>query len=279
MRRGITIQPSPDQELGMGNMRAAGILCILSLVPGTVAARQASPDHVALGREAADARDPAGALRHFESALAADSMGYEANWRAAIAAIDVGKQTPDSVKSPERDRLYALAERYAKRAVKAELMGADGHFALAAAIGRASLTKSAKERVQRASEIRIEALKALEINPRHDGAWHVLGRWNAEIMRLSGVERFVAKNFLGGTVFNKASWAEAERAMAKAVEYRPNYLYHRLDLAEIYADQKKFTEAESQLRAVADLPVSDVMDPQYKKDAALLLARITRGRQ
>jgi tetratricopeptide (TPR) repeat protein len=156
-------------------------------------------------------------------------------------------------------------------------MGADGHFALAAAIGRASLTKSARERVQRAGEIRIEALKALELDPRHDGAWHVMGRWHAEIMRLSGIERFFAKNFLGGTVFNKASWAEAERALAKAVEYRPDYIYHRLDLAEVYLDQKKHTQAESQLRAIAGLPLSDVMDPQYKRDAAALLARLPAG--
>lgn len=259
----------------MGNMRAAGLLCILVLAAVPAAGQEV--DHVALGRTAADARDPAGALRHFEAALGADSMDYEANWRAAIAAIDIGKQTPDSVKSPERDRLYALAERYAHRAVQARLMGADGHFALAAAIGRASLTRSAKERVQRAGEIRIEALKALEINPRHDGAWHVMGRWHAEIMRLSGIERFFAKNFLGGTVFNKASWAEAERALAKAVEYRPEYVYHRLDLAEVYVDQKKHTQAESQLRAIADLPLSDVMDPQYKRDAAALLARLPAG--
>ncbi len=78
-------------------------------------------------------------------------------------------------------------------------------------------------------------------------------------------------------IVNKASWAEAERALAKAVEYRPEYVYHRLDLAEVYVDQKKHTQAESQLRAIADLPLSDVMDPQYKRDAAALLARLPAG--
>lgn len=262
----------------MGNMRAAGLLCILAALPGGPAAAQAAAGPLALGIAAAEARDPAAALRHFEAALAADSTDYEANWRAAIAAVDIGKQTPDSVKSPERDRLYALAERYAHRAVRANLMGADGHFALAVAIGQASLTKSAKERVQRAGEIRVEALKALELDPRHDGAWHVLGRWHAEIMRLSGIERFFAKNFLGGTVFNKASWAEAERALARAVELRPSHIYHRLDLAEVYLDQRKYTQAESHLRAIAGLPLADVMDPQYKRDAAAHLARLPAAR-
>ena len=252
----------------------SGLCTLLAMAVAATAplAAQGADEHVVRGKAAWDARDPAAALRHFEAALAIDSMNYEANWRGAIAAIDIGKQTPDSVKSPERDKLYAQAEGLAKRAVAANLMGADGHFALAAAIGRASLTKSAKERVRRASEIRIEAMKALEIDPRHDGAWHVLGRWNAEIMRLSGLERFFAKNFLGGKVFNEASWAEAERALGKAIEHRPGYIYHRLDLAEVYLDQKKYREAESQLRAIPDLGLIDVMDPQYKRDAARLLS-------
>jgi tetratricopeptide (TPR) repeat protein len=256
-------------------MRSVSRLCIClaaAAAAATPLAAQGVDEHVAQGRAAWDARDPAAALRHFEAALALDSMNYEANWRGAIAAIDVGKQTPDSVKSPERDKLYAQAEGLAKRAVAANLMGPDGHFALAAAIGRASLTKSAKERVRRASEIRIEALKALQLNPQHDGAWHVMGRWNAEIMRLSGVERFFAKNFLGGKIFSEASWAEAERALGKAVEYRPGYIYHRLDLAQVYLDQKKYREAESQLRAIPDLGLIDVMDPQYKRDAERLLS-------
>ena len=80
------------------------------------------------------------ALAHYEAALALDSTDYEANWRAAIALLDEGEQIPDSVKSPERDSLYARAERLARRAVAADSMGADGHFALAAAVGRASLT-------------------------------------------------------------------------------------------------------------------------------------------
>ena len=31
-----------------------------------------------------------------------------------------------------------------------------------------------------------------QAGPSHDGAYHGLGRWNAEIMRLSGVSRFLA---------------------------------------------------------------------------------------
>lgn len=243
-----------------------------ALVPGTAAAQTVEED-IAQGVAAGRAH-PDVALRHFEAALALDSTNYEANWRAAVALIDIGKQTPDEVSSPERDSLYALAEVYARRAVDAKLLGEDGHYALAAAIGRASLTKGKRERVQRAREIRVEALKALELDPEDDRAWHVLGRWHAEIERLSGIQKFFAKNMFGGDFLKLASWDQAVEAMQKAVTFDPQSIYHRLDLARIYVDLKRYPEAREQLATIDTLPEVDVMDPTYKVDARQLAEEI-----
>jgi len=222
-------------------------------------------DHVAMGVAANEAHDPRTALRHFQAALEQDSLSYEANWRGALTLLDLGELS-DSAK-PRRDSLYAEAERYATRAVAAKPDGADGHFALAAAVGRASLTMGKKARIRRAAIIRREALRTIELNPRHDGAYHILGRWNAEIMRISGLSRFFAKSFLGAGVFNQASWKNAISYMEKAVELDPGRIYHHLDLARIYADRKRQTDAESQLQAVESLPVRELMDSAYKRQA------------
>jgi tetratricopeptide (TPR) repeat protein len=162
--------------------------------------------------------------------------------------------------------------------VQADSMGADGHFAVAAAVGLASLTKGKKERIRRARVIRDQALRAIELNPRHDGAYHILGRWNAEIMRLSGMTRFFAKSFLGAGIFKQASWEGAVTNLEKAVELDPRRIYHRLDLAEVYVNRHRFADARSQLQQIALLPVSDVLDPTYKAQAAELLQRIA-GRE
>ena len=65
---------------------------------------------------------PGPALRHYEAALAVDSTNYEANWRAALTLLDMGKQTPDSVKS--RGARLALRARRgagaARRGARAE---------------------------------------------------------------------------------------------------------------------------------------------------------------
>ncbi len=255
-------------------MRVAGLIFAMTLAAGGGVAAQGTREEIAAGVAASAARDPAAALRHFQAALARDSTSYDANWRGALALIDIGKATPDKVKSPARDSLYALAEVYAHRAVAANPADAEGHFALANAIGRASLTRSQKERVRDAAVIRREALRAIELNPRHDGAWHVLGRWNAEIMRLSGLTRFLAKSFLGAGVFREASWQAAIDDLEKAVNLNPSRIYHHLDLAEVYVDRERYSEARVQLEAVAGLPLGDPQDEQYKREAADLLRRI-----
>ncbi|MGE5232298.1 MAG: tetratricopeptide repeat protein [Deltaproteobacteria bacterium] len=263
--------------------RAAFAAALLVLPAAAPAAGQSPPppdsaDAVTAGRAAFDARDPETALRDFERALAADSTSYEANWRAALALITLGAQTPDSVKSPERDSLYARAERYARRAVLADSMGADGHFILARAIGQTALTKGTKQRIRLASEVRREALRAIELDPQHDGAYHVLGRWNAEIMRLSGVSRFFARQFLGAGIFSKASWDGAITNLERAVEIDPRRIVHRLDLARVYVDRKRYGDARRELETLDTLPIRDFNDPRYQADGAALLQRIESKR-
>ena len=251
------------------------VLCLVGLTAGPVAAQQVE-DHVALGIAASDAHDLRTALQHFQAALDQDSSSYEANWRGAITLLTLGEQLGDSGKNPERDSLYQQAERYASRAVASNPAGADGHFALAASIGRTSLTMGRKARIRRAAIIRSEALRTIALNPRHDGAYHILGRWNAEIMRISGLGRFFAKSFLGAGIFNQASWGKAIYNMEKAVQLDPGRIYHHLELAEFYAERKRVADAKTQLHLVDSLPGREVMDSVYKRQAAALRRRLDK---
>ncbi len=210
----------------------------------------------------------------YEAILARDSLDANANWRAAIALVDIGKQTPDDRKSPARDSLYRMAEAYARRAVRVAPDSAGSHFALALALGTVSLTLSARQRVRYAREVRTETQRAIEIDPGHDGAWHVMGRWNAEIERLSNVEEFFAKTVLGAKVFGEASWDEALRCMRRAVELRPDYIFHRLDLAEMLIELKLPGEARPELVKIQELPALDAMDHVYRARASILLSRM-----
>jgi len=255
-------------------MRPAVLAAVLVLGLGRAASAQTAEADAALGAAEREARDPRAALVHFRAALAADSMHYLANWQAALSLIDIAQEVPDDVRSPARDSMYALAEVYARRAVAARPDDADGHFTLANAVGRVALTKGKKERIRLARTIRDAALRAIELRPTHDGAHHVLGRWNAEIMRLSGIQKFFARTFLGARIFNEASWDAAVANLEKAVELNPRRPFHRYDLATVYVDVERYADARAQLEEVGRLAPLDYGDEDHKRRAAELLASI-----
>jgi tetratricopeptide (TPR) repeat protein len=250
-------------------------LCFMACTTGILNAQQPA-GQVRLGVAATEARNLPMALRHFEAALQQDSMNYEANWRAALTLGLMGDPYPMSKKSAQRDSLYARAERYALRAVAIHPDDAAGHFALAASLGRAAMMVGPEEKVRRAIMIRNEALRALAIDPRHDGANHILGRWNAEVMRLPGVARFFAKHFLGAQVFDLASWPKAIFYLRRAVELAPGRIYHHLALADIYIETRQFDAAETQLRLADSLPAREALDTNYRQQAATLRRRLAR---
>ena len=248
---------------------------LLALAPPAARAQDAKA-HIAAGDSARCQRSIAGALGHFREALALDSLNYEANWKASRELADSGKLMPDRLKKA-RDTVYAEALALAERAVGVDSNGADGHYMVAVAAGRVALTKSAGERVKSARVVRDAALRALALDSMHDGAMHVMGRWNAEIQRLPGITKFFARTFLGASIFKEANWANANRYFRDAIRRNPRNIYHHLDLAEALIDQDSTAEARTELDTVAQLPLGcDAGDPTYKQQAETLAAKLSR---
>ena len=241
------------------------------LLGASAAPAQSAAEHVALGDSAHAHMRPAEALEHYKEALTANPYNYEALWKASRDAVDLGEFEPDKAKQKE---LFAEGERYARSAVAVKPNGVDGHFQVARSLGRVALSLGKKDRVRYAKEVRVHALEALKLDSLHAGALHVMGVWNAEVMRLSGFSRFMAKNFLGGDVFREASWKDAKRYMEKSVEVDPNRLVHHLDLGKIYADTDEREQAREQFRFVIDGPATDYNDRFYKQDAERQLAKL-----
>jgi hypothetical protein len=220
------------------------------------------------------ALDPAEAARRFERLTVRDSLDAEAHWRAAIAWSESAAALTTKPERPRRDSLNARAEVFARRALARDSAGAWPAFALGLVLGNTALTKGIKARVRLAVEVRELALRALAADSTHDGAHHLLGRWHAEVRRLSGFERLIAKTILGGGVLGEASWASAHAHLERAVALDSTRIYHRLDLAAVCLDLKDYACAEAELRQVAELPERVAMDPAYKREGARLRARL-----
>lgn len=248
-------------------LKRVAVIAALVLAPA-MAAAQTAAEHIALGDREYAAMNAPGALAHYEAALAADSSDYEALWKASREAVDLGEFNDDDA---QRKALYAKAEQYGRRAVAANPGDAEGHFALARAIGRHALSMGKRDRVKLAGEVRTHALEALRLAPNHAGALHIMGVWNAEVMRLSGLERFFAKNLLGGKVFNEANWNDAVRYMERAVAAEPDRITHRLDLGRIYVDVGNKAKAREQFEWIAQATPRDYNDAHYKAEAEAAL--------
>ena len=259
----------------MRALTIAALPTLLALAAAPAVAQDAKA-HIAAGDAARCQRSIAGALGHFREALALDSLNYEANWKASRELADSGKLMPDSIKAA-RESVYAEALALARRAVRVDSNGADGHYMVAVAAGRVALTKSQHERVKSAGVVRDAALRAIALDSAHDGAMHVMGRWNTEIQRLSGFSKFFARTFLGGSVFKEASWPNANRYFRDAIRVKAQNIYHHLDFAEALVDQDSTAAARTELEQVAQLPLGcDAGDPTYKQQAAALLEKISR---
>lgn len=240
-------------------------LSLALLVAGARGAQaQTAEQHLALGDSAHAAMNPAAALRHYEAGLAVDPRNYELLWKAARDAVDVGEHAESK---ETRTQMYRSAELYARRAVEVNPGDAEGHFHLARSLGRAALALGPRDRIKYATDVRAHALEALKLDPKHPGALHVMGMWNAEVMRLSGPTRWIAKNILGGKVFDSASWKEAVRYMQEAVANEPERIVHHADLAEIYRDTGDAARARAEWEAVLQLKATDYNDRFHKQTA------------
>jgi tetratricopeptide (TPR) repeat protein len=242
----------------------AAVVVTLAAAPARLIAQSAA-EHIALGDKEHAAMNAPGALRHYEEAIKVDPKNYEALWKATREAVDVGEFNPDE---KERDRLYTLAEQYARHAVEANPNDAEGHFHLARALGRKALSLGKRDQVKYAGDVRTQALEALKLNPKHPGALHVMGMWNYNVMRLSGMTRFMAKTFLGGKVFDSANWDDAQRYMEESVALEPTRLVHHLDLARVYKARDNKERARAEYEAVIKGTASEYNDRKYQSEAA-----------
>ena len=237
----------------------------MTVVVALPVAAQSAAEHVALGDREHAAMNAPSALRHYEEAMKADPKSYEALWKATREAVDVGEF---NASSDERDRLYTVAELYARRAVEANPNDAEGHFHLARALGRRALSLGKRDQVKYAGDVRTHALDALKLNPKHPGALHVMGMWNYNVMRLNGMTRFMAKTFLGGQVFNSANWEDAVRYMEESTALEPGRLVHHLDLARVYEARDMHDKAREQYEATIKGKATEFNDRHFQREAA-----------
>lgn len=171
----------------------------------------------------------------------------------------------------ERRRWSEEAERYARALLHVDPRSPDGHHLLAAAHALRIATVGTREKIALGVSAHREARAALEADPDHPGAHHVIGRLHAEVMTMSWLERFVASRIGLGEVVDDASWASAERHLARARTGEPGSVRHLLHLARAHLAQDEDEEARPLLREAVSLPADDPVEAHHRSEARELL--------
>ena len=230
------------------------------------------PGERTLGDEAYARFDNEAALGHYEKAVEAEPSDDEALWRVALAHADVGKALEEKDRD-EAGKHYRAGEESARRAIAANPDSVNGHFVLAVCLGRRALLEGVKTRIRLSKEVKREAERTIELDPGHDGAYSVLGRWNYAIATLGWLPRAFAKVIYGG-VPPGASVERAAEMFRKAVELDPTRGAHHLEYARALVALGRYSEARGHLERCLALPRVQWDDPANKEEAARMLKDI-----
>jgi tetratricopeptide (TPR) repeat protein len=241
-----------------------------------VAFAQTAQDHIRAGDEAYARFDDAAALLAYQAAVALEPGNYEALWKLSRANVDVADlmDIKPAGAADAQKKMYGEAESLAKKAVAANPNDTWGYFQRSAALGKRLLLLGKKEQIDGSKTVRAAIDKALALDPANDLAWHALGRWHRRIAEIGG-----AKRFFGSLVYGsipKGSFEESAQALTKAVELKPEYVNHRLELGITYVALKKPDLAAAEFQKAIDLPKSSSKDDMLKAEAQAELDRLKK---
>jgi tetratricopeptide (TPR) repeat protein len=195
--------------------------------------------------------------------------------------LRISKQYTDLIEQTKpQDAAQRHAEKaleYARRAVELDARNAKAHLSLAICYGRMTDFAGNKAKLEYSKIIRDETTKSLEIDPKDDFGWHVLGRWNFAVTNVNAVLRAMATVVYGGMPV--ASNEEAARCLKKATELAPQRILHRAELAHVYKVMGKSDLALQEWQNILGLRAADGADEKYQQEAraALEAARSARG--
>jgi tetratricopeptide (TPR) repeat protein len=155
----------------------------------------------------------------------------------------------------------------------------ESQYLFAVAVGQRLELSGTSEKIRLGAITRSAAERALELDPEHAGAHHVLGRLNAATMRMGRAARFVARRLLGASALENVSWEAAEFHFAQALAIEPRNPRHSMELGMLLSDTGRREEAVSALRFSIAQPPQSFADSLAVQRATRVLERLQRGRR
>ena len=190
----------------------------------------------------------------------------------AIFYVRIGNRYTDETRKTE---FFTGATKYAQKALNIKPLSAEANYIMALAISNLSTTGDAKARIASTTEIKKYLDIALKSNPKHAGAWYLLGRWHYRVANFNMAEVTAANIFLGG-VPEGATNELAIEAMKNAIQYNSHNLIFYYDLARIYKETKDEDNCMEILNKAVCIAPATSEDLEISRRCKLMMTQVER---
>jgi tetratricopeptide (TPR) repeat protein len=181
--------------------------------------------------------------------------------------IKIAKQYGESMTAIRDDagkrKAGEAALSYSAQALQLAPAKADAHLAVAICYGRLLDLVPARTRVEYSRLVYDHGVKATQIDPRSDYAWHMLGRWNYAVATMSGLTKGLVGLVYGG--LPDASLDKAKTCFEKAAKLNGNRLCHVIELGRTLAAMDRDIEAKRLIEQGLAMPDRERDDPETKQ--------------
>ena len=207
------------------------------------------------------------ALNKYKQILIAEPNNSKALVKATELSCSTGERLP--IKNDKRIT-FESALAYAQRLIAADSNNADSYYALALASGKMTEVETEnKKMIGYVRDVKMNADKALRINPHHAMANFIEGKWHYEMITLNWAKRFAVKALYGG--LPDADIDKAIEYFEKCKTIEPYFMLNYLYLAKAYKEKNRPAQAIEVLNKLVKLPIRTFDDKDYKAEGQKLL--------
>ncbi len=178
----------------------------------------------------------------------------------------------DATNPAEKLKLGGIAVDYAKRAVVLAPKDPEAQLAVAISYGKVQPFEASRQRFEAVHIIKDAADKVVQLDPRNDLGWHVLGRWYRGVAEVDPVHRMMAQVTYGK--LPDCTYEEAATCFEKAIELNPNRLMHYIELGRVYARMGEVDKARSLINKGLAMQDTEKDDPETKREGKEVLKRL-----
>jgi len=176
----------------------------------------------------------------------------------------------DAQDQQNKVKLGNIAVDYAKRAASIDPKDCDAQLAVAISYGKVQPYEGLRQRFDSVHLIKSATDKAIELDPKNDICWHVLGRWYQGLAEVDPIRRTLAQA-LGG--LPPATYQEAATCFEKAIQLNPSRLMHYIALGKTYVEMGKKEEGCRLIQKGLAMQCTEKDDQETKQEGEEVLAK------